>query len=201
MDIHFTVQENTQIRMDCSSAPFITSFFCYWSLHPIFWAYFVCALKFNLVFVSLASFYESYTFLICHPLLLPVHKLFFCWRRNLIGLPDFAHDKTVLAGIYFFVVKNEKKKKNLVGLVFLKNVPGTETNWTSLSFLTLFFHLFKTGTGFFPFRCSGTSSILSKFWKIANGFERISINSPGVPCTTVNRPTYRGNTAVCSNTE
>lgn len=63
-------------------------------------------------------------------------------------MPDFAHDKTILAGIYFLVVK--KKKKNLVGLVFLKNIPGTETNWTSLSFLTSsFFTFFKTGTGFF----------------------------------------------------
>lgn len=168
MDIHFTVQENTQIRMDCSSAPFITSFFCYWSLHPIFWAYFVCALKFNLVFVSLASFYESYTFFICHPLLLPVHKLFFCWRRNLIGLPDFAHDKTVLAGIYFFVVKNEKKKKIILLVLFFSRMfQELKLIGQVCHSLPLFFHLFKMFWVFyrhwiFP---------LSLFWNFINSLK------------------------------
>lgn len=88
--------------------------------------------EFRYCFLNFFLWVIYFLYVIC--CFFPTHKLFCYWRRNLIGLPDSAHDETILAGIYFLAAKKKRKSS-----CFVKNIAGTETNWTSLAFLTFSF--------------------------------------------------------------
>lgn len=87
---------------------------------------------------------------ICHLLLLFHSQTIFLLKEKINWLASFCSSQIYIDRYLFHCCRKEKKTR--VGIVFLQNFPRTETNWTSLLFLiSSFFHLFKTGTGFFCF--------------------------------------------------
>lgn len=135
---------------------------------------------------------------ICHPLLLSHSRTIFLLNEKFNWLARFCSWQNYIGRYLFSCCKKEKKPSCC--LVFLKNILRTETNWTSLAFLTSSFFTFLRQALHFsilivlelhPFSKSSEISLMA-----VREFQLILLR---VPCTAVNCPTYWGSAALCGN--